>query len=1100
MSRNRKNNHYHYAEQYTDGAYQRRVKTQRVLHLPRKAVFFAVLVLLAFGVISTTFSANNPSVDENSGGGIIVRVRSNKVAQDYVAAGMNRDEADALAMTGAAADFAETGTNIGSTSFYYGGTNNGWTLTAMTKHSSGYYSYAAVSAGARFKVSSSNSSYTFDGDLGFDFYGMSGVFSRYTGSNWLTTSNASNGKLYRYNDGNNYPCHDPGTSYDGSGDNFYIKNAGYVLVWYAYTDLRENAKPIITVVSSLPAAPYYRVHYNNGQWRDQTFTTSANPVTHSSTWSCTINLDGNATDEFLIQKVFSTTYPNKGTISYKRGNDHDYYYNTGAWTCGNESTDTSNLWLHTVITGTYTFTINSTQWYDKKVNFTVAFPSYTVTTSIADDDGDNSVTTSNTATPTSTTVAIGSSVTLTATDNDSAYSFYNWTVTSGAAKTGEYANGTAIGSSGDSTNPITVYPSGTSATVNLQANYKINKYRITYNMDATPATAASNTISNPASAPVPTDAKKTHGADYTITSNKYIRQDGYTQVGWSTTPNRNNTTGNGYYAFGATYATNAELTLYPVWRLDAPTKGNDANQVPQLTIPGSSSMVVGGTAVELSLDVSTESADVTRSYSYTWSGSSGTNGANVTFGTDPTDTDNFLKFTADIPGTYTVSVTVTDVSSTNVTNANNTAAATTNTVTITVTPDAPQFNITVYNYVDQSSEGKDGNTAANAYMILLGNRYYFSAAVVNPDSNYTYTWSTAPDFSNDHVIKDSLGSVFHGDSITFTNVLIPNSNPEAYDVDLISYDPNHAYDPDAEPGEPNADPRTLAKESDGSTLNVTLYCRAERNSVYKDSSAGRKYYYIQPLIKSFVYEPMQKIFNMNDQTVTLAAEYNIANNPAYTTDLKFSNNNKTYTSALDAPAQGFISSFDNAIRAYLYPTGPKFFYLFMTGPNAQGQIIQSRSDTIHTTVGTADSTAHRTIYFNTTAQLNLKNYLVMCYYIDGDGDLKYQVAQDLKLDDDTVGANNEVIDTNSDDGLSYRMMIPEDAQAVCFGFIDSDNSGVRYYDLPVNSGGTISGFADTIFYGYTNQITLDDSVCVINVTGSSTVGLFEVFTCTSSAR
>ena len=58
MGRRPQNNHYHYAEKYTSGAYRRRDRAARVLHLPRRAVFFAVLMLLVLGVVTSTFSLN----------------------------------------------------------------------------------------------------------------------------------------------------------------------------------------------------------------------------------------------------------------------------------------------------------------------------------------------------------------------------------------------------------------------------------------------------------------------------------------------------------------------------------------------------------------------------------------------------------------------------------------------------------------------------------------------------------------------------------------------------------------------------------------------------------------------------------------------------------------------------------------------------------------------------------------------------------------------------------------------------------------------------------------------------------------------------------
>ncbi|WP_405356862.1 hypothetical protein [Ruminococcus sp.] len=102
MSRNGKNNHYHYAEQYEKRT--RRIRVRDVLRLPKKSVIFALLVLFAFGLISTTFAAYISNVYDDStngtGRGIVMQTR-NKKAQD-----------DTLAGVGANADLASTGATV----------------------------------------------------------------------------------------------------------------------------------------------------------------------------------------------------------------------------------------------------------------------------------------------------------------------------------------------------------------------------------------------------------------------------------------------------------------------------------------------------------------------------------------------------------------------------------------------------------------------------------------------------------------------------------------------------------------------------------------------------------------------------------------------------------------------------------------------------------------------------------------------------------------------------------------------------------------------------------------------------------------------------
>lgn len=1042
MSRRPRNNHYHYAEQYSDGHYRRKEKAASVLHMPRRAVFFAVLVLLVFGLVTTTFSANTS--DENTGGGsILISVRNAKVNRDLVLTGASSDED--LADTGALVDYAPTAAQT----YYYTGQGNsvGWgNQAALTVSSDGFYEYIQITSTTthQFKIGTSSNAYAYN--------------HKYVTAGFNSTNVSEIG--------------------DYDGDNCYCwKNAThYILVYYPNTVINTTNNPIICASTTLPDN---HLIVKLGEFFTNSGSTTEHDMTESSgTWTYSQNLTGNLTRDIY----FHVTYNNRNDLEkfYKDQNEATMTYDH----CTNwqfETNNKGNPKLATVITGSYTFEfVFST----KKVS--VMYPSYTVTTSVSTDQG----TTTNTASPATQTVAIGSGVQVSATTTDSAYNFSKWTVSSGSAKSGSYASGTNIGSTGSTSNPLTIYPYGTSQTVNLRANYAIKQYPITYSMDASPATAASGTITNPSSPNnVPTGDTKQHGASYTITSNKFERI-GYTQVGWSTSANRTNTSGSGYYAFGATYSTDSALTLYPVWQLNTPTKSDNANSAPQIVSTGS--MAVNGTPVSLNLDAAGGSGsayennpDISRSYAYTITGPSGNN---ASVGTDPAVSSTFMKFTADIPGTYTVTITVTDVSDTGVTNPVNAqnkgyATANTNTATITVAPDAPQFDITFHGVVDDPE--RDGTTG-HAYMVLLGNRYYFSAAVNStyltnhPTTDYTYEWAWDADFDPDHIIDTNGANLTSIDFIDAGTDIAP-------DYQLISYDPTYTYNNDPEDPAYDPDPRMITEESDGGiSHSIKLYCRVTCNSVSNDSLLNQKFYFIQPLIKSFDYEPMQKIFNLNDQTVSLAAEYNVADNPNYTTQLFFNANNSNTPADWRQAAQdqGFIHSFANAIRAYLYPSGPKFFYLLMNGVNAQNEPIISRSEKIHTTVNTADSTASRTLYFKNTTNTTLKNYLVMCYYIDGSGNLRYQTAQDMNTNDDD--AEDET--TFDNNGYNYRVMLPGDAQAVRLGFLSTDNEGLHYYGTPTVTSGTIGGFSTPTYYGCSEQIALTASTGVITLNSSRDLG------------
>lgn len=161
MSKNRKNNHYRYAEKY-DRVVRGRKKA-RTAYLPFKALIASLFVLLMFGFVTTTFGAyiseNEPDYDPEKPG-IITEVRNTKASRDVVVTGARAD----LAETGATWSFGGgyiyfekpstwTGTNASSIQFVIGkGTTSGgsswstcYTMSAITN--TNYYVSALPSSG-----------------------------------------------------------------------------------------------------------------------------------------------------------------------------------------------------------------------------------------------------------------------------------------------------------------------------------------------------------------------------------------------------------------------------------------------------------------------------------------------------------------------------------------------------------------------------------------------------------------------------------------------------------------------------------------------------------------------------------------------------------------------------------------------------------------------------------------------------------------------------------------------------------------------------------------------------------------------------------------
>ena len=85
------------------------------------------------------------------------------------------------------------------------------------------------------------------------------------------------------------------------------------------------------------------------------------------------------------------------------------------------------------------------------------------------------------------------------------------------------------------------------ANTTLYAVWKINTYTITYNANGGSGAPASQT--------------KTYGVNLTLSSTKPTRS-GYTFIGWSTSSSATSAT----YSAGGTFTSNANTTLYAVWR------------------------------------------------------------------------------------------------------------------------------------------------------------------------------------------------------------------------------------------------------------------------------------------------------------------------------------------------------------------------------------------------------------------------------------------------------------------------------------------------------------------------------------------------------
>lgn len=145
------------------------------------------------------------------------------------------------------------------------------------------------------------------------------------------------------------------------------------------------------------------------------------------------------------------------------------------------------------------------------------------------------------------------------------------TNTGSLARTGYTYAGWDTASDGSGTD----YDSGgtysTDADVTLYPRFTINTYTVSYDKNTT------DTVGS-----MPTSQTKTYGVNLTLSSNTPTRT-GYTFDGWATS-----STGAVAYAAGATYSTNADLSLYAKWTQNATAPGAPSNaSIGTLTYAGS---------------------------------------------------------------------------------------------------------------------------------------------------------------------------------------------------------------------------------------------------------------------------------------------------------------------------------------------------------------------------------------------------------------------------------------------------------------------------------------------------------------------------------
>lgn len=539
---------------------------------------------------------------------------------------------------------------------------------------------------------------------------------------------------------------------------------------------------------------------------------------------------------------------------------------------------------------------------------------------------------------------------------------------------------------------------------------------------------------------IPGDTSSTTNSCVGVATGKQLpapARTGYTFSNWTipsgVTISSGSTTSNTITVKYSSAATSAEtITLTANYTINPPTKA---------TIDDKTTTVNTDVSLDPSVTIAAPNATAVNTYSIT-KGGSATSDATVT---------SAGVFSATKPGVYTVTLSSAATKAASGGVAALTSTAKTDTATVTVLPAKPQWTLTMSGF-DPSGDLNNGHTygfdALNPYLVTLGSNFSFTASVNSPpnDSNYVYTWYNA----NDEV----LGSIASTGSSSTTKITFGNQN---------------------------ASEATTATVVLPVKLKVT-YTGTDDSVIYADGDQITVYYYIKSLIKSFEVPELQKIYdNPNDAKMDI--EYNITNGSDYTTTLYASSDNVNFYEAVSAA--GFLGTQIGTSAVYeldpsandgpMSKNGPKYFYLNMgkSGVNA-------KTDIVHTTVGADNANGTRQIYFINNSGLDLTDFRVMAFFVDGDGQSYYQTAQDVYK-----GIAGE------QQNIRFRVTIPASATEISFGIAKASRYAVPSYEndnFDYTMGNSEAGKDNVYFVAYTpSMITLDDDHNTIKATAKTLV-------------
>lgn len=920
-----RNNHYHYAEKYEEK--RARVRRRGMRRLPVKSAIFTLLMLFAFGLVSTTFAtyvtASGDGVIDGyveCTNGVVLNVKNRKV------------DDDTLIYTGADADLASTGANVTLyfqpadswiTSNYTFKVNIKWATDTWNSYA---MSFAGLMMNGRpiYKASVNSANIYNLQFQAYDGNTYKGQYEVYAGSSKAISNFAGVNKIW----------YGAGSSDYGSPDGFTLYNEGNAFATFSLAS--SNDKYTTTVTLNRGTTYKFDVYNGNYPVGSKRFQCGAKTMTATGT----------------EQMYAYTTANNNNTITITPTVTASF---TFEWTLNNDRNQTDN----------YKWAINSG-------NLTITFPTTrTITVKQYKDNtstsllGTVAVGGTDITTQGGTAVILNNTATSVSIDAPNGYAF--------TGSTPSASSGTLSRTSGQTSNNKWTGTITTSADSTITIRYSEVTKTVTINTNNPGTVATSNSSDVPAASSFTASTTATVG----VTTGKYVfakANTGFEFLQWSYTSGTialsgDTTPSTGYRRVllkGNGDA--AAATLQAQFQLKKPT----------VTSAGYSGYGFTGVAVTSSPTATSATGTAPASWSYAYTLDSKPSGSTAAI--NPT----VGSFTPDLPGTYTVSVKATDSQTVGGTAFSRQSDAVTATITVYQSP-----TLTIGVTATDGSTFEGNNTPGDPYIFVIHQPLKESITLSNYDrTNLTYQWAKDLDINDDPIWENdpqddnqnytNLYEFENLDTTTNTTHLYLDTTSPATGRSYTAYCKAYVT---SDPTIYTIVPAVVYYNVSSEILRVDdLYFMEDKGDGFaKYTTPHQKIYPVNSaaLAMDITYggSSFQSTVKFNkDRTTTYTDIFTQAAADATATPI---------TQFFFFPGEGVTpTAFQSALQSiytnYTAPAGVKRFKVTVT----DDQNLSAEAGPIDTVVGTREVAGSKSVYFYTASSLTNVRNIVILYKLD----------------------------------------------------------------------------------------------------------------------